>query len=72
MKDTNNDGIPEEISDPGEPQTGLMIKLNGSARLEYPECVIAKTRTPTEYFGSCSFFMICREREKRCMLVTTA
>lgn len=37
--------------DPGEPVTGLVVKLNGSARFEYPECVIAKTRTPTEYFG---------------------
>ena len=51
MRDTNNDGIPEEVLDPGEPQTGLMIQLNGSARIEYPECIIAKTRTPTEYFG---------------------
>ena len=35
----------------GEPKTGLMIKLNGSARVDYPDCIIAKTRTPTEYFG---------------------
>lgn len=35
----------------GEPATGLMIKLNGTARVSYPECLIAKTRTPTEYFG---------------------
>ena len=35
----------------GEPQTGLIVKLNGNARIQYPECVIAKTRTPTEYFG---------------------
>ncbi len=35
----------------GEPKTGLMIKLNGSARVSYPDCIIAKTRTPTEYFG---------------------
>jgi len=44
--------------DAGEPATGLMIKLNGSARLEYPECIRAKTRTPTEYFGN---FPIPRE-----------
>lgn len=43
--------------DAGEPVTGLVIKLNGDARVEYdearqaPECIIAKTRTPTEYFG---------------------
>lgn len=43
--------------DPGEPVTGLVIKLNGDARVEYdeqeqaPECIVAKTRTPTEYFG---------------------
>lgn len=35
----------------GEPQTGLMVKLNGSARIVHPDCLIAKTRTPTEYFG---------------------
>jgi hypothetical protein len=36
---------------PGEPTSGLMIKLNGSARVNYPECIIAKTVTPTEFFG---------------------
>ncbi len=35
----------------GEPKSGLFIQLNGNARVEYPECIIAKTRTPTEYFG---------------------
>jgi hypothetical protein len=35
----------------GEEVTGLVIKLNGSARVTYPDCLIAKTRTPTEYFG---------------------
>tara|TARA_B100001971_G_scaffold215195_1_gene260317 strand:- start:145047 stop:146441 length:1395 start_codon:yes stop_codon:yes gene_type:complete len=37
--------------DVGEPATGLMIKLNGNARLDYPECIRAKTRTPTEFYG---------------------
>tara|TARA_Y100000768_G_C23990951_1_gene692908 strand:+ start:11347 stop:12807 length:1461 start_codon:yes stop_codon:yes gene_type:complete len=36
---------------PGEPATGLFVKLNGSAQVAYPDCLIAKTRTPTEYFG---------------------
>lgn len=36
---------------PGEPVTGLVVRLNGNARVSYPECIIAKTRTPTEYFG---------------------
>jgi hypothetical protein len=43
------------LPDVGEPVTGLVIKLNGSARVSYTEtgaeCIIAKTRTPTEYFG---------------------
>lgn len=39
------------LPDPGEPVTGLVIKLNGNARVAYPDCIIAKTRTPTEYFG---------------------
>lgn len=34
-----------------ELQTGHIIKLNGSARVTYPDCIIAKTKTPTEYFG---------------------
>ena len=38
-------------SDPGEPVSGLVIKLNGSARVNYPECIRAVTRSPTEYFG---------------------
>ncbi len=42
----------------GEPASGLMIKLNGTAKVEYPDCIIAKTRTPTEYFG---YFAIPRE-----------
>lgn len=37
--------------DSGEPQTGLMVKLFGNARVTYPECIVSKTRTPTEYFG---------------------
>jgi hypothetical protein len=35
----------------GEPRTGLMIRLNGNARVHYQECISAKTRTPTEWFG---------------------
>jgi hypothetical protein len=41
-----------------ETASGLMIKLNGSARVTHPECILAKTRTPTEYFG---FFAIAKE-----------
>jgi hypothetical protein len=44
----------------GEPATGLIVKLNGTARVIYPDCVIAKTRTPTEYFG---YFAIPRDPE---------
>jgi hypothetical protein len=36
---------------PGEPATGLMIRLYGNARVQYPECVVIKTSTPIEYFG---------------------
>ncbi len=42
----------------GEPVTGLVVKLNGNARVSYPDCIVAKTRTPTEYFG---FITIPRE-----------
>lgn len=67
MKDLNDDGIPEEIPSPGEPATGLMIKLNGSARLTYPECIVAKTKTPTEYFG---FAALPREPQVSSITVT--
>lgn len=36
---------------PGEPKTGYFIKLNGSAELVTPDCLVVKTRTPTEYYG---------------------
>lgn len=35
----------------GDPVTGLVVKLNGSARVDYPECVVAQTKTPVEYYG---------------------
>lgn len=35
----------------GAPVTGLVVKLNGQARIEYPECVVAQTKTPIEYYG---------------------
>lgn len=50
--------ITYEPADAEEITTGLIIKLNGSARVTYPDCIIAKTRTPTEYFG---YFGIPRE-----------
>lgn len=37
--------------DAGEPATGLIVKLNGTARVEYPDYIVATTVTPTEYFG---------------------
>ncbi len=39
------------VANDAEPKSGHMIRLNGTATFKYPECVIAKTRTPTEYFG---------------------
>ncbi len=47
-----------EPTDVVETATGLMVKLNGTARVTHPECIIAKTRTPTEYFG---YFALPRE-----------
>ena len=40
-----------EPTDVVELATGLMVKLNGDARVSHPDCLIAKTRTPTEFFG---------------------
>lgn len=36
---------------PGEPFTGHMIRLYGSAQVTYPECMIVETKSPVEYFG---------------------
>lgn len=37
--------------DAGEPVSGLVVKLNGAARVDFPDYITSKTRTPTEYFG---------------------
>lgn len=36
---------------PGEPYTGYVIKLNGTGRVTYPECLIVETEAPVEYYG---------------------
>jgi hypothetical protein len=51
---------------PGEPATGLMIQLFGSARVEYPDCMVVKTRTPTEYFG---FIVLAQEPKVESIVV---
>jgi hypothetical protein len=35
----------------GEPKTGKFITLQPSAYLTYPDCLVVKTTTPTEYYG---------------------
>ena len=35
----------------GEPFTGHLIELYGSARVTYPDCLVVKTKTPKEYFA---------------------
>jgi hypothetical protein len=35
----------------GENQTGKFIKLQPSAYVTYPDCLVVKTNTPTEYYG---------------------
>lgn len=35
----------------GEPYTGHLIHLLGNGRVTYPECVVVKTQTPTDYYG---------------------
>ncbi|MCT4641126.1 MAG: hypothetical protein N4A33_02440 [Bacteriovoracaceae bacterium] len=34
----------------GAPVSGLVVKLNGTARVEYPDCIIAKTKSPLEHY----------------------
>lgn len=36
----------------GEPSTGIIVELlSDRAKVTYPECIIAKTKSPTEYYG---------------------
>lgn len=35
----------------GAAVSGLVVKLNGSAKVSYPDCIIAQTKTPVEYYG---------------------
>lgn len=35
----------------GENQTGTFIDLSPSAHVTYPDCLVVKTNTPTEYYG---------------------
>jgi len=35
----------------GEPQTGKFITLQPSAYITYPDCLVVKTTTPTEFYG---------------------
>ncbi len=35
----------------GEPYTGYVIKLSGTGRVTYPECLIVETEAPVEYYG---------------------
>ena len=39
----------------GEPFTGKMIQLHGTARVSYPDCLTVTTITPKEYFGYIPF-----------------
>ncbi len=36
---------------PGEPASGFLIKLNGTAQVTYPECIVIKTLATADYFG---------------------
>jgi hypothetical protein len=36
---------------PGEPKTGTFIDLTFAGRVSYPDCLVVRTRTPTEYYG---------------------
>lgn len=35
----------------GETKSGTFIELHGSGYVTYPECLVVKSRTPTEYYG---------------------
>jgi len=35
----------------GEPYTGYMIKLNGTGKITYPDCLVVNATSPTEYWG---------------------
>lgn len=39
------------LPEPGEPKTGHIIKLNGSAIVTHPDCIITKVKKAYEYYG---------------------
>jgi hypothetical protein len=41
-----------ELPTLGEEATGTFIQLHGSGKVTYPDCLIVKTRTPTEFFNA--------------------
>ena len=47
--DENGHEVPKANSE-GEPVTGHVIKLFGSDRVTYPECIRIKTKTPIDYY----------------------
>ena len=46
-----NQNTKVEPAPAGEPYTGHMVKLNGTARATYPECIVVKTQQPASYYG---------------------
>lgn len=36
---------------PGEPQTGFMLRLNGSAQVTFPECLVIQALATADHFG---------------------
>jgi hypothetical protein len=40
-----------ELPTIGEPYTGHVIQLNGTAKATYPECIVVETKTPTVNYG---------------------
>ncbi len=36
---------------PGEPKSGLFLRLHGSGQVTYPECLVVRTSSPIEYYG---------------------
>ena len=47
--DDDGDEVPKDNS-AGEPVTGHVIKLFGTDRVTYPECIRIKTKTPIDYY----------------------
>ena len=40
-----------ELPTPGEPETGYFVRLHGTGKVSYPQCIVINTTAPPDYYG---------------------